>query len=112
MAKLDLCDFRPAAKLPEFRACGQVHVRYGKSKRGGGPQRCTVLTVFDWAVEVVEQYLAEVRPCFGCPEHPAMFLTERGTRIATGYINERFAEIRARPGSTSCLPRTACATAM
>ena len=30
---LDVCDFRPAHKLPEFGAYGQVHVRYGKSKR-------------------------------------------------------------------------------
>jgi site-specific recombinase XerD len=98
VAMLDVCDFRPAAKLPEFRGYGQVHVRHGKSKRGGGPQRRTVLTVFDWAVEVIEQYLSEVRPCFGCPQHPAMFLTERGTRIAPVYINERFAEIRAEAG--------------
>jgi integrase/recombinase XerC len=98
IAMLDVCDFRPAAKLPEFGAYGQVHVRYGKSKRGGGPQRRTVLTVFDWAVEVIEQYVSEVRPSFGCPEHPAVFLTERGTRIAVGYINERFAEIRDEAG--------------
>jgi integrase len=56
VAMLDVADFRPHAKLPEFRGFGQVHVRWGKSKRGGGPQRRTVLTVFDWAVEVVEQY--------------------------------------------------------
>jgi integrase/recombinase XerC len=98
VAMLDVCDFRPAAKLPEFGAYGQVHVRYGKSKRGGGPQRRTVLTVFDWATEVLEQYLCEIRPSFGCPDHPAVFLTERGTRIAIGYINERFAEIRDEAG--------------
>ncbi|MBA3370849.1 MAG: tyrosine-type recombinase/integrase [Thermoleophilaceae bacterium] len=57
-----------------------------------------MLTVFDWAVEVVEQYLTEVRPCLGCLEHPAMFLTERGTRIATAYVNKRFADIRAEAG--------------
>jgi len=95
LAMLDVCDFRGAAKLPEFGVYGQVHVRYGKAKRGGGPQRRTVLTVFRWAAEVVEQYLSEVRPSFGCPDHPAMFVTERGTRISVSYINERFAEIRA-----------------
>ena len=42
--------------------------------------------MFGWAVEVVEQYVAEIRPCFGAPRHPA-FLTERGTRIALAYIN-------------------------
>ena len=98
VAKLDLCDFRAAAALPEFGAFGALHVRHGKAKRGGTPQRRTVLTVFDWAVEVIEQYLAEVRPAFGRPEHPAIFLTERGTRIAPTYINERFAEIRAEAG--------------
>jgi site-specific recombinase XerD len=98
VAMLDVCDFRPHSVLPEFGGYGQAHVRYGKSKRGGGPQRRTVLTVFGWAVEVLEQYLVEVRPSFGCPEHPAVFLTERGTRIATGYINERFAEIRDEAG--------------
>jgi site-specific recombinase XerD len=45
------------------------------------------MTVFGSAVEVVEQYVAEIRPCFGAPRHPAMFLTERGTRIALADIN-------------------------
>ena len=36
VAMLDVCDFRPAARLPEFGAFGQVHVRHGKAKRGGG----------------------------------------------------------------------------
>jgi integrase/recombinase XerC len=101
VAMLDVCDFRPAAKLPEFGAYGAVHVRYGKAKRGGAPRRRTVLTVFGWAVEVIEQYLIEIRPSFGCPEHPAVFLTERGTRIAVEYVNSRFAEIRDEAGLPS-----------
>jgi integrase len=55
VAMLDVVDFRTHPKLPEFGAFGQLHVRWGKAKRGGGPQRRTVLTVFDWAVEVIEQ---------------------------------------------------------
>jgi site-specific recombinase XerD len=98
LVSLDTVDFRPHAKLPTFGAFGQVHVRWGKAKRGGGPQRRTVLTVFDWAVEVIEQYLAEVRPAFGCQRHPAVFVTERGTRISLAYVNERFAEIRNEAG--------------
>jgi integrase/recombinase XerC len=98
VARLDLCDFRAAAALPEFGAFGSVHVRWGKAKRGGAPQRRTVLTVFDWAVEVAEQYVAEIRPAFGAPGHPAVFLTERGTRISPSYISERFAGIRAEAG--------------
>jgi integrase/recombinase XerC len=98
LASLDLVDFRPHPKLPEFGAFGQVHVRWGKAKRGGGPQRRVVLSVFDWAVDVVEQYVAEVRPAFGSGAHPALFVTERGTRISIAYVNERFGEIRAEAG--------------
>jgi integrase/recombinase XerC len=103
VAMLDIGDFLPAAVLPAFGAYGQVHVRYGKAKRGGGPQRRTVLSVFDWAAEVVEQYVSEIRPAFGCPDQPALFVTERGTRIAVGYINERFAEIRTEAGLDAML---------
>ncbi len=98
VAMLDLVDFRSHPKLPEFGAFGQVHVRWGKSKRGGGPQRRTVLTVFDWAPDVVEQYLTEIRPAFGRPDHPGVFMTERGTRISVQYVSERFAEIRNEAG--------------
>jgi len=103
LASLDVVDFRPHAKLPEFGGFGQVHVRWGKAKRGGGPQRRTVLTVFGWAVEVIGQYLTEVRPAFGCQGHPAVFVTERGTRISLPYVNERFAEIRDEAGLDSML---------
>jgi integrase/recombinase XerC len=84
-----------------FAACeARIATTRARGRKGslqawrGGPQRRTVLTVFDWATEVLEQYVTEIRPRFGCPEHPAMFLTERGTRIAPTVINERFAEIR------------------
>jgi site-specific recombinase XerD len=63
-ARLDVVDVRPHHALPEFRAIGALHVRYGKAMRGGPPQRRTVLSVFDWAVAALEQYLAEIRPCF------------------------------------------------
>ncbi len=102
-ARLDVADLRPNAKLPEFGSVAQLHVRFGKSSRGGPPRRRTVLTVFDWAAEVAEQYLAEVRPCFGCSEHPALFVTERGTRIAAAYITERFAELRDEAGLAEVL---------
>jgi len=40
----------------------------------------------------------EVRPAFGALEHPAVFLTDRGTRISIAYITQRFAEIREEAG--------------
>lgn len=43
-----------------------------------------------WAAEVVEEYVAEVRPRFGQPGHPALWLTERGERISLRQVDERF----------------------
>jgi integrase/recombinase XerC len=60
-----------------------------------------VLSVFDWSVEVIEQYVEEVRPHYGLDRHPALFVTERGGRVAAGELTERFAEYRDAAG----LPR-------
>ena len=47
-----------------------------------------------WAVEAVQEYLAEVRPAYGASATSALWLTERGGRISTRHINERFAAYR------------------
>jgi hypothetical protein len=60
----------------------------------GSAKPRTVLTVFDWAADVVAQYVAEIRPQFGCDEHPALWVTERGGRVAVRSIDDRFAEYR------------------
>ena len=54
-----------------------------------------------WAAEALAQYLDEVRPCFGVPSHPALWLTERGGRISARSVDERFAAWRKAAG----LPR-------
>jgi integrase/recombinase XerC len=97
-AKLDVRDFSANREQPGFGRYGMLGVRYGKAVRGGPPRRRAVLTVFDWAVEVVEQYVEEIRPAYGLDDHPALFLTERGGRISTDYVTERFAEYRDASG--------------
>ena len=77
-AKLDVVDFARNPQAPRFGPFGSLSVRYGKAVSGGPPRRRNVLTVFDWAVEVIEQYLGEIRPLYGREEHPALWLTERG----------------------------------
>ena len=62
---LERADLRRNPKAPEFGDYGVVQVRWGKASRGGAPRRRSVLTVYDWAVEVLEEYLVEVRPRFG-----------------------------------------------
>ncbi len=100
-AGLDCVDFARNPHNPGFGAFGSVSVRYGKAMSGGPPRRRNVLTVFDWTVEVLEQYLEEIRPLYGRDEHPALWLTERGGRVSSPYISERFAHYRDELG----LPR-------
>ena len=101
-AWLDTTDFSANPYQPSFGAYGSLSVRYGKASRGSAPKRRNVLTVFDWSVEVLEQYLEEVRPLY---EHAAssraLWLTERGGRATTDQVTERFAEYRDELG----LPR-------
>ena len=93
-ARLDLTDFGRNPHRASFGRYGTLSVRYGKASRGSAPKRRNVLTVFDWSVEVLEQYVEQVRPLYGRDEHPALWLTERGGRIESIKISKRFAELR------------------
>ncbi|WP_418896311.1 tyrosine-type recombinase/integrase [Streptomyces cupreus] len=48
----------------------------------------------DWTVEAVADYVENVRPRFGFPAHPALWITERGGRLRPGSINDRFEAFR------------------
>lgn len=93
-SRLDVTDFHRNPKAPELGRFGMLQVRYGKRIRGSAPRRRDVLTVMPWAVEVVEDYIVNIRPRFGNPDHPALFLTERGTRLQPREINDRFETYR------------------
>ena len=95
---LDVADFTANPAAAELGRFGVVHVRYGKAMRGSPPRRRAVATVMAWAAEALEQYLAEVRPGFGCTAHPAVWLTERGGRISTRQVDDRFAAFRELAG--------------
>jgi integrase/recombinase XerC len=93
-AMLDVADFTVNPAAPELGRFGVCHVRYGKAMRGSPPRRRAVATVMPWAAEALEQYLHEVRPRYGCDQHPAVWLTERGGRICPRQIDDRFAQFR------------------
>ena len=93
-AMLDTTDFSANPAAPELGRFGMLSVRYGKATRGSPPRRRNVATVMPWAAEAIEEYLGEVRPHYGAGAHPAMWLTERGSRISTRHMNERFAAYR------------------
>jgi integrase/recombinase XerC len=93
-AKLDVVDFGRNPKAPQFGRFGMLNVRYGKAKKGQPPRRRNVLSVMDWAVEAVADYVEKVRPRFGFDAHPALWVTERGGRIKPAEINARFVAYR------------------
>ncbi|MGH8378937.1 MAG: tyrosine-type recombinase/integrase [Gammaproteobacteria bacterium] len=104
-AQLDLVDFRHNPKSPGFGDFGALFVRYGKSSRGGAPKRRTVLTVpeMDWIVPVLKQWVHEVRPQMAAGSHPALWVTERCSRITHRSVNDAFDVARAAAGLSSQL---------
>ena len=91
---LDASDFGPNPDGAEFGEYGVVYVRHGKAQRGSPPKRRSVLTVWPWTVEVLEQWFEEVRPLFGAEGHPAAWPSERRARVALEVINHRLAGYR------------------
>lgn len=96
LARLDVADLRPNPHMPRWGTYGSIHVRFGKGVRGSLPRRRTVLAVpeFDWVVDGMRQWVEQVRPLFDADDHPALWLTERLTRVSLRHIDERFATAR------------------
>jgi site-specific recombinase XerD len=93
-SKLDLADWGRNPEAPQFGRYGTLRVRYGKAKRGQPPRRRNVLSMFGWAVDAVADYVENIRPRFGCLDHPALWVTERGGRVQPPEINARFESYR------------------
>lgn len=91
---LDTCDLFANPRQPRFGPYGILRVRHGKGSNGSAPKRRDVLSVWPWAVEVLAQYVEEIRPLYGFDDHPSLWLTERGGRVSVRYVAERFAELR------------------
>ena len=102
-SKLDVADWGRNPAAPEFGRYGMLHVRYGKAVRGQPPRRRNVPSVMGWAVEAVADYAENIRPKFGCGDHPALWLTERGGRVKPAEINARFVAYRDALGLPSAL---------
>jgi integrase/recombinase XerC len=95
---LDVADLHRNAHAPQFGSYGSLHVRYGKASRGSAPKRRTVLSVHDWVVDALRQYVEEVRGEFDPAGHPALWLTERRGRVSVRHVNARFARYREAAG--------------
>src|ERR1700731_4886770 len=53
---LDVADFGTNPQGREFGEYGVCYVRFGKAMPGSPPKRRSVLTVWDWVVEALEQW--------------------------------------------------------
>lgn len=102
-ARLDVADFGRNPRAPQFGRYGTLNVRYGKAKKGQPPRRRNVLSVMGWAVEAVADYAENVRPRFGYADHPALWVTERGSRVRPSEINARFVAYRDALGLPAAL---------
>ncbi|GAB7028599.1 site-specific integrase [Streptomyces sp. NPDC021749] len=59
-SKLDLVDFGRNPQARHFARYGMLNVCYGTAKKGQQPRRRNVLSVMDWAVEAVADYVKNV----------------------------------------------------
>ena len=100
LCRLDVADLRPNPHVRDWGTYGSLHVRYGKAIRGGVPRRRTVLAVpeFDWVIAGMKQWVEQARPIINAADHPALWLTERLSRVSVKHLDKRFARLRTAAG--------------
>lgn len=87
--RLETIDFGRNPKARQFGGYGVLRVRHGKAMRGSPPKPGSVLTVFDWAVDVLEEWVEEIRPAFDY-DGLVLFPSPRRTALSHTTIQERF----------------------
>jgi len=93
-AMLDVVDFGASPHAREFGDVGLCRVRFGKAKKGSPPKPRTVLTVWPWTVEILQQWTQEIRPLMAEAGSPALWPSERGQRLTVNALNRRLTEYR------------------
>jgi integrase/recombinase XerC len=91
---LDVVDFGRNPEGAEFGEHGVLCVRFGKAMKGSPPKRRSVLTVWAWSSETIEQWVTEVRPLLAAEGNPALWPSERGPRVGLQRLNSRFVSYR------------------
>jgi integrase/recombinase XerC len=91
---LDVADFGPNYRGPEFGEYGVCQVRFGKAMKGSPPKRRSVLAVWPWSAEVLQQWAEDVRPLHAAEGNPALWPSERVPRIGLAAIDARFGAYR------------------
>lgn len=91
---LDAADFARNPHGGEFGDYGLCRVRFGKAKKGSPPKQRSVLSVWAWTAEVLDEWFSEIRPLFGVDANPAAWPSERGMWVGCQRLNSRFAAYR------------------
>ena len=65
LRNLHVSDFSRNVRAPFFGEWGLVRVRHGKAMRGSPAKQRTVMTVFDWAAETVQDWAERGLPRYG-----------------------------------------------
>lgn len=89
-------DFSPNPAAPEFGKFGVLNVRFGKAMKGSAHKQRSVLTVFKWGVEILEDWLER-----GLPHSRSttdLFTSERGLFVSDSTMNARFCRYREELG--------------
>jgi integrase/recombinase XerC len=95
VAMLDVVDFGTNPHAREFAEHGVCRVRFGKAAKGSAPKPRSVLTVWPWTVEVLQEWTDELRPLMPqAGTSPALWPSERGDRITVSALNRRLAQYR------------------
>ncbi len=91
---LDLGDFGVNPHAAEFGRLGVLYVRHGKAMAGSAPKCRSVLSVFGWATECLEEWMTDIRPLLARAGNTALWPTERGGRVSETRIDDHFAAVR------------------
>jgi site-specific recombinase XerD len=91
---LDVADFGRNPHGLEFGEYGICYVRYGKATTGSAPKRRSVLTVWGWVPEVLQEWVTQFRPLLAPAGSPALWPSERAARVGLQRVNSRFAAYR------------------
>ncbi len=99
LVMLEVSDFAPNPKAPEFGDFGVCSVRYGKASKGSPPRRRGVLTVMGWSVEVLEEWARQILPRWR-PDASGggLWPSERHPRVSEDRLNAAFAAAAAEAG--------------
>lgn len=89
---LERVDFSRNPHAMEFGDFGVLNVRFGKSMKGSSHKQRGVLTVFDWSVDVMKEWLERGQP--NMTNGLRLFPNERGGIVSEVALGARFRRYR------------------